>query len=301
MLSRVAENLYWISRYLERAEAAARLLDDAYHRELDAGPIGNGTTTRPLATVARLLGCPAGPPGREALLDCLTFDPSGPHSIRAMIARARENARGSQETLSAEAWSQLNQLHLYLVGPRSRQRLQSSPFSFFERVRRACLLFAALVDGTLSRGEVYSFLQLGRSLERADVTARIVQSGFTQDDPAWDGLLRVCSAQEVYVQRYQERVEPEGVVDVLVLAADFPRSVRYRVARCLESLRRISGGNPGDPAASAAERGLGRLDGDLRYTDAAEVCGRGAAIFLSGVLEKLTRAGAEIQGAYFLT
>jgi uncharacterized alpha-E superfamily protein len=298
MLSRVAENLYWISRYVERAEAAARLLDDAYHRELDAGVIGNGTAARPLASVGRLLGCANGPPGREALLDCLTFDPSGPYSIRSMIARARENARGSQETLSAEAWSQLNQLHLYLAGPRSRERLQSSPFRFFERVRRACLLFAALVDGTLSRGEVYSFLQLGRSLERADVTARIVQTAFTEDDPAWDGLLRICSAQEAYIQHYQERVEPEGVMDVLVLTADFPRSVRYRVARCLESLRRISGGDPG---GTAAERRLGRLDGDLRYTDAAEVCGRGAVDFLAGVLEKLTRAGGEIQDAYFLT
>ena len=164
-------------------------------------------------------------------------------------------------------------------------------------MRRACLLFAALVDGTLSRGEVYSFLQLGRSLERADVTARIVHAGFSDDGPAWDGLLRVCSAHEAYIQRYQDRVEPEGIVDVLVLAADFPRSVRYRVARCLESLRRIGG----DPGGTAAERRLGRLDGDLRYSDAVEVCSRGAAPFLAGVLDRLARAGAEIQEAYFLT
>src|SRR5437763_9925254 len=117
MLSRVAENLYWISRYVERAEFATRLLDGAYHRELDAGLFGAGGGPRPLAAVAGLLGCPDPPTGREALLDGLTFDPSGPHSIRTMIARARENARGSQEALSAEAWSQLNQLHLYLNGP----------------------------------------------------------------------------------------------------------------------------------------------------------------------------------------
>ncbi len=301
MLSRVAENLYWISRYVERAEAAARLLDDAYHRELDAGLIGDGSAPRPLAAAARLLGGPVGPTGREALLDCLTFDPAGRHSIRAMIARARENARGSQETLSAEAWSQLNQLHLYLGGPRARERLHSSPFRFFDKVRRACLLFAALVDGTLSRGEVFSFIQLGRSLERADVTARFVQSGFAEDGPAWDSLLRVCSAHEAYIQRYQDRVEPEGVVDVLVLAADFPRSVRYRVARCLEALRRISGGGEGDLGGTPAERRLGRLDGDLRYTDAVEVCGRGATNFLAGVLDRLARAGAEIQEAFFLT
>jgi uncharacterized alpha-E superfamily protein len=300
MLSRVAENLYWISRYVERAEAAARLLDDAYHRELDIGLISDGTSARPLVAAARLFGCPTDLKGREALLDCLTFDPSGAHSIRAMIGRARENARGSQETLSAEAWSQLNQLHLYLAGPRARERLHSSPFGFFERVRRACLLFAALVDGTLSRGEVYSFLQLGRSLERADLTARFVLASFGDGGPTWDSLLRVCSANEAYIQRYQDRVEPEGVVDVLVLAADFPRSVRYRVGRCLEALRRI-GGDQGDLGGSAAERRLGRLDGDLRYTDAIEVCSRGPGPFLVGVVDRLATAGAEVQDAFFLT
>ena len=146
--------------------------------------------------------------------------------------------------MSAEAWSQLNQLHLYLGGPRARERLHSSPFRFFDKVRRACLLFVALVDGTLSRGEEFSFIQLGRSLERADVTARIVQGGFADDGPAWDSLLRVCSAHEAYIQRYQDRVEPEGVIDVLVLASDFPRSVRYRVARCLEALAGLAAADP---------------------------------------------------------
>jgi uncharacterized alpha-E superfamily protein len=294
MLSRVAENLYWISRYVERAECAARLLDDAYNRELDAGLLGAGAGPRPLAAVGRLLGCSDVPAGREALLDCLTLDRAGPHSLRAMIGRARENARASQEALSAEAWSQLNQLHLYLGSPRARERLQVSPFRFFDRVRRACVLFAALVDGTLPRGEVYYFLQLGRSLERADLTARIVQVG-CDTDPG--GLLRVCSAYEAYLQRYQDRVEAEGVVEVLVLAADFPRSVRFRVARCLEALRAIGDG----PGGGAAERRLGRLDGELRYTDAAEVCGRGVGPFLAGVQEACAQAGAEIHQAYFLT
>src|SRR4051794_26318130 len=122
MLSRVAENLYWISRYVERAEYAVRLIDGAYHRELDAGLVGGGGP-RPLAAVAQLLGFADAPTGREALLDSLTFDPANSHSIRSMIARARENARGSQEALSAESWSQLNQLHLYLGSPRARARM----------------------------------------------------------------------------------------------------------------------------------------------------------------------------------
>jgi uncharacterized alpha-E superfamily protein len=306
MLSRVAENLYWISRYVERAEYAVRLIDGAYHRELDAGLVGGGGP-RPLAAVARLLGFTDAPTGREALLDSLTFDVASRHSIRAMIGRARENARGSQEALSAESWSQLNQLHLYLGSPRARARMVSSPFRFFDRVRRACVLFAALVDGTLARGEVFYFLQLGRSLERADLTARMVQSGLgdgsaDSGQAVWDGLLRVCSAHEAYVQRYQDRVEPEGVVGVLVLAADFPRSVRYRVNRCLEALREIGGGPGLGPAGGTpAERRLGRLDGELRYTDAGEVCARGVGHFLAGVVDSCAQAGGEIQEAFFLT
>jgi uncharacterized alpha-E superfamily protein len=181
--------------------------------------------------------------------------------------------------------------------------LASSPFRFFDRVRRACVLFAALVDGTLPRGEVYYLLQLGRSLERADLTARVVRAALTEDDAeagsaAWNGLLRVCSAHEAYLQRFQDRVEPEGVVGVLVLAADFPRSVRYRVGRCLEALRGIAGGPPRD---TPAERRLGRLDGELRYTDAAEVCGRGVGPFLGELVDGFSQAGGEIQQAYFLT
>lgn len=294
MLSRVAENLYWISRYVERAEFAVRLLNGAFQRELDVGPVADGRGPRPLATVARMLGCPDTPGGRDALLECLTFDPAGPHSIRTMVARARENARGSQEALSAEAWSQLNQLHLYLNGARARGRLSTSPFRFLDRVRRTCVLFDALVDGTLPRGEVYYFLQLGRSLERADLTTRAVREGLTEADPAaWTGLLRMCSAHEVYVQRFQDRVEPTGVVDVLVLAADFPRSVRFRVGRCLEGLRALGGG-------TSAERRLGRVDGELRYTDATELCDRGVGPVLGGLVDAFAHAAAEIQQAFFL-
>jgi uncharacterized alpha-E superfamily protein len=299
MLARVAENLYWISRYVERAEHAARLLDDAYHRELDAGLVGDPDGGRPLEAVARLLGCPDVPEGREAVLDTLTFDRANPCSIWAMIARARENARGSQETLSAEGWSQLNQLYLYLGSARARQRLQASPFRFFDRVRRECLLFAARVDGTLPRNEVFHFLQLGRSLERADLTSRIVHARLAgADETGWASLLRVCSAHEAYLKLYQDRIHPEGVIGLLVLSGDFPRAVRFGVARCLESLRAIGGE---DGLRTAAERRLGRLESDLRYSDAAEQAARGVGPLLHSVQEACALAGGEIHQAYFLT
>src|SRR3954468_17989438 len=217
MLSRVAENLYWISRYVERAENVARLLDDAYHLDLGAGLAGADGSPKALEGIVPILACdgplPAG--GREALLEFLTFDVAGNHSIRSMIARARENARGTQETLSSEAWSQLNRLHLYLGGARAPRQLRASPFRFCERVKRECVLFAALVDSTLPRTEVYHFLQVGRYLERVDMMSRILivhirpETATTDGDTAgWVSLLRSCSAYEPYLRQYQERVEP---------------------------------------------------------------------------------------------
>jgi uncharacterized alpha-E superfamily protein len=307
MLSRVAENLYWISRYVERAENVARLLDDAYHLDLGAGLAGADGGPKALEGIIPILACdgphPAG--GREALLEFLTFDVAGTQSIRSMIARARENARGTQETLSSEAWSQLNRLHLYLGGARAPQQLQASPFRFCERVRRECLLFAALVDTTLPRTEVYHFLQVGRYLERVDMMSRILNvhirpaaATFDNGDTAgWVSLLRCCSAYEPYLRQYQERVEPASVVRFLVLEGDFPRAMRYCVGRCLRSLRAIAG----DGTESAAERQLGRLDSDLRYVDVAEVFARGVGAFLTGVKDACNRVGQEIQQAYFLT
>ncbi|MFO0809998.1 MAG: alpha-E domain-containing protein [Gemmataceae bacterium] len=300
MLSRVAENLYWIARYVERADNVARLLDDAYHRELDVGATGG----RPLAAVVRMLGCHETLPDddRGRAMSYLSFDRAGSSSIRSMIARARENARGTQEALSSEAWSHLNQLHLYLNGPKARARLESSPLRFLDRVRRDCLLFEALVDGTLPRTEVFHFLQLGRYLERVDMTSRILQARFQGGAPGegiatWVGLLRSCSAHEAYLQQARERIDPVGVVGFLVLRPDFPRSLRFGVARGLESLRAIAGdGAWGAPA----ERQLGRLDGDLRYADADELFVRGVGEFLVDVQEACALAASEIHRAYFL-
>jgi uncharacterized alpha-E superfamily protein len=313
MLSRVAENLYWIARYVERAENVARLLDDAFRLELEAGTAGNGSA-RPLEGVVTILGCqgafpPGGPPSREAILNHLTFDPDDAHAIRAMVARARENARGTQETLSVEAWSRLNQLYLYLTGPRARRSFQSSPSRFYERIKRECVLFAGLIDGTLPRTEVYHFLQVGRYLERVDMLARLLNVRFhtlPPDAPTgegaaprlvqWASLLHSCSAYECYLRQYQDQIEPVNVVGYLVLEESFPRAMRFAVARCLESLEAISGGS-GTPAG----RQLGRLDSELRYMDLAEIYPKGISRFLAGVQDTCNRVGREISQAYFLT
>ena len=321
MLSRVAENLYWISRYVERAENVARLLDVGFHLELDAsGLAGDVGGQRPIESVLTILACRdafeamhgPGPKDREAVLRFLTFERSNPHSILAMLARARENARGTQETLSGDTWSQVNKLYLYLCSPRAERRFAASPSRFFDGVKRSCVLFDGLVDGTLPRTEVFHFLQLGRYLERVNQVSRILSvklHGLRDGGPIgelsmrvvhWSSLLRSCSAYDAYLREHHDRIDPEGVVQYLVLDADFPRAMRFCVARCVESLREIAGGDE-DEYRCEAERHLGRLDSDLRYVDVQEIFGRGLDSFLAGIQDACNRIGDEIHQSYFQT
>lgn len=318
MLSRVAENLFWISRYVERVENVSRLLNDASLITLDAAAVDEGPQRNsPLDQVLKVLSGsdkltiePRSAQGDE-LLGTLTFDRKQDNSIFTMVARARENARATQETLSPEAWSQLNQLYLALSKPTSRKRFAAGPYRFYERIKRSCVLFNALVDVTMPRTEAFYFLEVGRYLERVDMTSRVLNVWFAavdendgEIDPAWQavywtGLLRSCSAYEAFLKRHQDRLEPENIVQYLVLDLDFPRAMRFCVARCLDSLRAITGSQE-ERYGSEAERLLGRLDSDLRYADVGEIMHRGLPAFVADVQEACGRVGDELQHSYFL-
>lgn len=321
MLSRVAENLYWISRYVERVENVARLLDVGFHLELDAAGIGEAADgLGPIESVLTILACREtflkthgpGDKDRETVLRFLTFDRHHGHSILGMMARARENARCTQEALSGEAWSHVNRFYLSLCSAKAQRRFAASPPRFFDGVKRACILFGGLVDSTLPRTEAFHFLQLGRYLERVNQIARILKikmHGFGDAEPGadaplrivhWSSLLRSCSAYDAYLRQHHETIEPQGVVRYLVLDADFPRAMRFCVARCLESLREIAGANDED-ADTEAERRLGRLDSELRYLDVDEIFAEGLPAFLTGIQDDCNRIGAEIHQAYFFS
>jgi uncharacterized alpha-E superfamily protein len=320
MLSRVAENLFWMSRYLERAENVARLLDIGLYLELDAitspGEDGSAPVEIALAilsggNVPRPARLSAGP-HRNAVLGFLTFDRTNPNSLVSTIARARENARGTQESLGLDAWSEINRLYLYLCGQRAQRRFHASASALYATVKQSCILFDGLVQNTLPRDEVYHFIRLGRHLERVCVMGQLLHAkcrtrpeGGASFDPAielvrWTGLLRSCSAYGAYLRVERDRVDPAGVIRFLVLSADFPRAIRFCVARCRESLREIAGGDD-EEYTSEAERLLGRLDSELRYSDVAEILERGLLPFLDGIRATSVRVGDEIQRTYFLT
>ncbi len=322
MLSRVAENLYWIARYAERAEGLARLLEDAYSLELEAGSLA--ADPRPLDNVLLMLdakamyaetaptlagGGHAANDDRDALLHFMTFHRPNGVSIRSLVAQARENARGTQEALSGEAWSQLNKLHLYLSSERADRRFAASPARFLDRVRRECMLFTAMIRTTMPRTEPFHFLQVGRYLERVDMLSRIlnvhchavsaetVANGFATTH--WVSLLRGTAAYESYLKQSREHVDPVSAVQYLLLEADFPRSMRFAIDQCLASLRVIARTGAGHGAA--AERHLGRLESDLRYMDVDELFGKGIGPFLVGVQETCAAVGKDIHHAYFRT
>jgi uncharacterized alpha-E superfamily protein len=318
MLSRVAADLFWMSRYLERAENVARLLDIGLYLELDAASRSLEDGSAPVEVALNILACrdafrsSHATAERTAVLGFLTFDRGNPQSILSMVGRARENARGTQETIGVDAWSQVNRLYLYLCGQRAQRRFHSSPSSFYTAIKQSCVLFDGLIQNTLPRDEVYNFLQLGRYLERVDVTGRILHAKCQslREDAAgvdagmelirWTGLLRSCSAYGAYLRTERDRVEPVGVIRFLVLDPDFPRAIRFCVARCREALKEVAGGDE-DECASEAERLLGRLESELRYIDVAEIFQRGLLGFLDGIQTTGRRVAEEIQHTFFLS
>jgi uncharacterized alpha-E superfamily protein len=318
MLSRVAENLFWMSRYLERSENVARLLDIGLYLELDAPSLSVEDGSAPVEIALEILGCRDAYVAahaafeRSLVLEFLTFERSNSQAILSMVARARENARGTQESLGVDAWSEVNRLYLYLSGPRARRRFLASPSGFYARIKQSCILFDGLVQNSLPRDEVYQFLELGRYLERAEVMGRILRAkcvshaqGSVDADLAlqlvrWTALLRSCSAHGAYLRVERDRVAPLSVIRFLVLDSDFPRAIRFCVARCRQAIQEIAGGDD-EEYGSEAKRLLGRLDSELRYIDVGEIFARGLVPFLDGVRSTFDRVGVEIQRSFFLT
>src|SRR5215470_17847551 len=220
MLSRVADALFWMSRYLERAEHISRLLDVCFHQELDlhgvlAGPQELQWTSlaailqQQMPESARLTGTP-----QAAISRWLTFDLDNPNSIMSCVSRARANARSVRGSINVQMWRELNKLYLLLCDPVFRNEAGESPHEFYQAVECGSWLFQGICDATLNHDEGWQFIQLGKYLERADKTLRIldIQYHMLQDleNPAdlplanlqWGSVLRNCRAYEGYQRIY---------------------------------------------------------------------------------------------------
>jgi uncharacterized alpha-E superfamily protein len=265
MLSRLAESLFWIGRYVERAEDTARLLDVHARVLLEDAPLDAEVSCR---TVLSVMGVPAppGPVDAGVVTELLAFDPDTPASIVRALCAARENARGSRDTISSEMFNCLNRTYNRLPAE-VRMARQVGPDQFFSFVRSKGAEFHGLADSTMSRDEGWLFLVLGRSLERVDMTARLLATRVLHvaSTPTWVTLLRFCGAYEAHLRTYRGLLEPSRVAEFLLLDRLFPRSVfsALRTAEhCLTELQPLVG-RAG--VADEARRALGRARTDIEY------------------------------------
>jgi uncharacterized alpha-E superfamily protein len=317
MLSRVADALFWMSRYLERAEQAARLLDVCFHLELDLHGVLAGPYELQWTSLATILqerlptpGPNAAAPG-AALAGWTAFAVDNPNSIVSCVARARANARGVRGAINSEMWRELNKLYWRLNDDEFADRARASPHEFYQAVEVGASVFHGICDATLSHDEGWQFIQLGKLLERAERTLRILDVHYhlNQDlaDPAdlplanlrWGAVLRCCRAYEAYQRRHVGRVEPPQVVEFLLLDPGFPRSVRFCLEGCAAALAAIEGADPARPP-SPVERVLGLVLGELRYRDLDQILQGDLHGFLAGVLDRCALVGRAVQNRYSL-
>jgi uncharacterized alpha-E superfamily protein len=269
MLSRVADSLYWINRYVERAENISRFVEVSEAMALDCPP-GSAEPWLPLidASGDRDLFDALYPAARpDDVVEFLVRAPANPSSIVNCIAYARENARQIRDVITTEMWEQINDLYWTLRD--SESFWQQPPQEQLRAIRRDCQLFYGITDATLSRDLSWQFSRLGRLLERADKTTRILdvkyflllpspdEVGGVLDELQWISLLRSAGAYQMFRQSRQQAIEPRAVAAFLLLDPIFPRSVRYCLGRIHETLKIVSGQSlPGAPDALECLSGL---------------------------------------------
>lgn len=298
MLSRVAESLYWIGRYVERAEDTSRLLDVHVHALFEDPWVDEQVASRDLLQVMGI-EVEDGPVDAAAVSHDLAFRRGDAGSIAGALVAARDNARGVRESLSSELWECLNATYHSLAAQESAAG-RHGPGGFFRYVRERSAVVAGLIDGTMPRDDGWRFLVLGRSLERVDMTARLLwaRAGQSSTSSGWQGLLKSCSAHEAYLRTYRAAVEPEKVVEFLVLDRLFPRSVYSALVQAEQCLADL------DPTASrtgledSARRILGRARADLAYRTPEELLTE-LPTALDMLQSTVSQAGDAVAGRYF--
>jgi uncharacterized alpha-E superfamily protein len=269
MLSRIAESLYWLGRHVERAEDTARMLDVHYHLLLEDRWVDEAGACGALLDVMGL--------GDRAGQDCdsrqvtrmLAFDDAYGGSIVGALGAAWENARGAREAISSEMWECLNATYRS-ANHRAETARDQAPHDFFRWVKERSAILAGLADSTMSRDDGWRFLVLGRSLERVDMTARLLSARYGESwgQAGWVTTLRCCSAYEAYLQTYHRAVDASLAAEFLVLDRLFPRSVFRAVRTAEDCLAELAPGAGRAGLDDDARRLLGRARTDLEFRSA---------------------------------
>jgi uncharacterized alpha-E superfamily protein len=318
MLSRVADNLFWISRYLERAEHVARLLDVSFHAELDLAGLTPEGYAPPWKSILAVMGAVApddalrtADPGR-AVANWLSFSIDNPAGILSCINRARNNARSIRGTIGPDVWRAINNLYWQLRDTDFVARAKGSPHDYYTAVESGGHLFQGVCDATLPHDEGWQFLRLGKVLERADKTIRLLDVKYRQlqtlTDPAdkplvtleYAGILKGCRAFEAYQRLTIGRVEPDRVIEFLLMDPTFPRSVRFCLEEAAAALAAIEAPVGGYRGETVVDKAVGKALADLRYTDLPQLLAGDFHAFLAGLLARVHGVARALQERYSL-
>jgi uncharacterized alpha-E superfamily protein len=316
MLSRVANGLYWMSRYVERAENTARLVDVNLQLMLNLRNLNDSTLAGLWVPIVQSTGDEElffqlypKDTGKN-VTEFFVFQSANPNSIVSAIGLARENARTVRDQVTVELWEALNRLYLFLHSPAARRLWDDSPHDFFHEVRNGSLLLQGMADATIVRNEGWLFMQAGRFIERADKTSRMLdvrhasvsEGGITApasqaDALGWSAMLRSCSAWDAYKALHGAEVQPRLIAEFLLLSEDFPRSARFCLEQLNSALRRISGVAEGR-FCNDAEKLCGRLLAELQFSSADDIFRPDLHTYVDQFQGKLNAIDAALFQAY---
>lgn len=309
MLSRVADNLYWMSRYMERAEHTARLVDVTLDLMPDRSVEDNNRAWACTFTALSLSQPDLSYLDAYQLTELLTFDISNSGSINAHITAARENARQVREHISSEMWEQINRLYLSVKNNTMNKIWKDQPHEFFQTVKQGTHLFQGISNSTMHHGEGWYFIQLGEFIERASNISALLNV-YLKEAPGnkqeaisaslyldWVCLLRCCTAFEAYCKVYTAETRFDYIAEFLLLNPDFPHSVHFAVNTMSTALNAIAKFTD-TPKNNPAKRQVGRLKASLEYDQIDEVLASDLHIYLEDVLRQCNQIHNMIYQAY---
>jgi len=316
MLSRVANSLYWLSRYIERADNVARILDVNLQLLLDFRRLDDEHLARHWTPIVQSTGDEDhffklyDEANGRTVTEYFVFQRENPNSIVSSIAQARENARMVRDQITIEMWEEINRIHLLVRSERAKRIWNSSPAEFFHEIRTSSCDLQGLINSTIPRNEGWYFLQVGKYLERADKTTRILDlrhenlpvrgapDPLSQTDALeWSAVLRSCSAWDAYRHIHGVDVGPRRVSHLLLLSPEFPRSVRFCVSELDTALRALSGVPPGR-FWNEVEKRSGRLLSELLFSEIDDIFDGGLHEYLDDVQVKLNSIGEALFAIY---
>jgi uncharacterized alpha-E superfamily protein len=309
LLSRVADSVFWLGRYMERAENVARFIGVNLNLQLDL-PMDSGDQWQSLIDTSgdsKVFKERFGVATQDNVVQFLAFDAENPNSIVSCLRAARENARSVRDTISSEMWEQVNGMYLSICGQRDVPEPEQL-LDFFQAIRMGGHLFEGLTNATMSHTEAWHFAKLGQMLERADKTSRILDVkyfillpstrdvGTPYDDIHWSAVLKSVSGFEMYRKKFG-RISPREVVSFLVMDREFPRSIHFSIRSADASLHAITGTPSGSYMYSSEQR-MGMLRSELDFAMVDEILREGLHEYLDGLQLKMNGIGDALKNDF---